>query len=372
MASHPKARARDSAIAEELRPILELPVVGVVLWDASGRILDANDRFLEITGYTREDLAQGLDWRRLTPSEWHPTDELVISEVGQSGAAIHLEKEYIHKHGGRVFVQYHSVAVEGAEGLVLSLVVDITEQKRAQAERDALLERAEAAVRSRDEILAIVSHDLRNPLSTISMVVALLEHPMPAERHAAQLDVVRRAVQRMGRLIQDLLDVNQIGSGQLSIAPEAVSAAALIEEARAGLDLHASQHGQRLEWSCAEPDFIVRADRTRVAQVLNNLVGNALKFTPPGGEVSVEVAREGDEARFCVRDTGPGIKGEDLPHIFDRFWQAEGRKRKGGVGLGLAISKGIVTAHGGRIWAASEPGNGAMFCFTLPLATNRE
>jgi signal transduction histidine kinase len=116
----------------------------------------------------------------------------------------------------------------------------------------------------------------------------------------------------------------------------------------------------------------VRADRTRVAQVLNNLVGNALKFTPPGGEVSVEVAREGDEARFCVRDTGPGIKTEDLPHIFDRFWQAEGRKRKGGVGLGLAISKGIVTAHGGRIWAASEPGNGAMFCFTLPLATNRE
>jgi signal transduction histidine kinase len=279
---------------------------------------------------------------------------------------------YIHKLGVRFLVPYPPVGVLGGVGLVGSLVVEITDLFGEEAVGLALLERAEAAVRSRDEILAIVSHDLRNPLSTISMVVALLEHPMPAERHAAQLDVVRRAVQRMGRLIQDLLDVNQIGSGQLSIAPEAVAAATLIEEARAGLDLHASQHGQRLEWSCAEPDFIVRADRTRVAQVLNNLVGNALKFTPPGGEVSVEVAREGDEARFCVRDTGPGIKGEDLPHIFDRFWQAEGRKRKGGVGLGLAISKGIVTAHGGRIWAASEPGNGAMFCFTLPLATNRE
>lgn len=373
MASHPKARVRNPAIAEELRPILELPIVGVVLWDASGRILDANDRFLEITGYTREDLAKGLDVRRLTPSEWHPTDEKAISEMGESGTATHLEKEYIAKQGGRVYVQYHSVAVEGAEGLFLSLVVDVTEQKRVQAERDALLERervererSQAAVRSRDEILAIVSHDLRNPLNTISMCVALLDHPMPADRHAAQLDVVRRAVQRMGRLIQDLLDVNQIGSGKLAIAPEPVTVATLIEESRAPLDLHATQHGQRLEWNDTVPNLVVHADRTRIAQVLGNLVGNALKFTPPGGDIMVEVAREADGARFCVRDNGPGIQDDDLPHIFDRFWQADGRKRKGGVGLGLAISKGIVTAHGGHIWVESEAGRGAAFCFTLP------
>jgi PAS domain S-box-containing protein len=347
-----------------------------VLWDASGRIVDANDEFLRITGYERRDLeGAGLDWRRLTPSEWHSVDEGAISELQAGGKTFAVEKEYLRKGGGRVHVQLSSLAIERSGALFLSVVVDITGQKRAQEERDALLEservareRAEEAARAREEILAIVSHDLRNPLNTISMCVSLLEHPMAKERHDAQLDVVRRAVARMTRLINDLLDVNLIAAGRLTMAPETVEAGALIDEARAALDLQAAQQGRALDWRCEEPELALRADPARIVQVLVNLVGNALKFTPAGGRVSVEVSRDGDTALFCVSDNGPGIDAGHLPRIFDRFWQAKGRERRGGVGLGLAISRGIVAAHGGKIWATSRVGEGSTFCFTIPLA----
>jgi PAS domain S-box-containing protein len=369
-------RDRGDGLGEWLRPIFGLPIVGAVLWDASGRIVDANDRFLEITGYGRSDLeGPGLDWRRLTPREWHSLDEEAISQLRSCGKTFAVEKEYLRKDGDRVSVQLSSLAVRGSDSLFLSLVVDVTGQARAQAERDALLERervarerAEEAVRSREEILAVVSHDLRNPLNTISICVSLLANPMGKERHDAQLDVVRRAVGRMTHLINDLLDVNQIASGRFTVTPVLVDVGSLVEEARAALDLQASQQGRALEWRCDDPTLRVRADPARIVQVLVNLVGNALKFTPAGGHVSVKVGRDGDSACFSVADTGPGIDPEHLPHIFGRFWQAEGRERRGGVGLGLAISRGIVAAHGGRIEARSEPGRGSTFRFTIPLA----
>jgi PAS domain S-box-containing protein len=373
---NPEPARRGEALADWLRPILDLPIVGVVLWDASGRIVDANDRFLEITGYEPGDLeGGGLDWRRLTPTEWLGVDEAAIARLRAGGRTFAVEKQYLRKDGGRIDVQLSSVAVQGSDSLFLSLVVDIGEQKRAQAERDALLERerearerAEAAVRAREDILAIVSHDLRNPLNTISMCVSLLERPMGKERHDAQLDMVRRAVSRMTRLISDLLDVNQIGSGRFTVAPVVVDVGSLVEEARAALDLQASQQDRTLEWLCDDPALRVRADPARIVQVLVNLVGNALKFTPAGGRISVTVARDADSACFSVADTGPGIDPEHLPHIFGRFWQADGRERRGGVGLGLAISRGIVAAHGGRIEARSELGRGSTFRFTIPLA----
>jgi signal transduction histidine kinase len=251
-------------------------------------------------------------------------------------------------------------------------VTDIT---RGQEELEAALEReriarqqAEAAVRSRDDILSIVSHDLRNPLGTIAMATALLEMDIGAERRRAQVEVVRRAVKRMERLIQDLLDVDQIESGRLAMAPVPTDARALIDETRPGMQLQASEKGLAIEFELPPEAFRVRADPARIAQVLANLVGNAMKFTPAGGRVGVRVDRAGDAARFRVTDTGPGIDPADVPHLFDRFWQARDRPRRGGVGLGLAIAKGIVQAHGGRIAVESRLGAGSTFCFTLPIA----
>jgi PAS domain S-box-containing protein len=367
---------RHESFTHDLRPIFELPVIGAVLWDASGRVLEANERFLEITGYSREDLQSGrLDWRRMTPVEWSSLDAASISQLLAEGSTREVEKEYVHREGHRVVVQLSSVAVPGPGKRFLSLVVDVTGRRLAEREREEALERertareqAEAAVRSRDEILAIVSHDLRNPLGTISMTAGLLEREADDDRRRTQVDILRRAVSRMGRLIHDLLDVNQIESGKLVISPAPVDAASLMDEARPGLDLEAAQNRQRLEWSAPREPLVVMADHVRIAQVIANLVGNALKFTPPAGGITVALERDGDSARFCITDTGPGIDEADLPHIFDRFYQASGRPRRGGVGLGLAIARGIVDAHGGELTVARRRGEGTTFCFTIPLA----
>jgi len=361
-------RAQDP-VDPGLRPIFDLPIVGVVLWDESGRVLEANERFLQITGLARTELVAGsVDWRRMTPREWHAADDGAIAQLRSHGIAATFEKEYVHADGHRVVVQFRSVAVRGSPSLFLSLVTDVTDRTRASEEREAALLEAEAAVRSRDEILAIVSHDLRNPLGTISMTAGLLERETDADRRRIQVDIVRRAVAAMGRLIQDLLDVNQIESGRLSVSPEPVDARTLLDEARPGLDLQASQNNQALEWVAPERPLMVMGDRVRIAQVLTNLTGNAIKFTPAGGRIVVELVRDGDMARFSVTDTGPGIGAEDVPRIFDRFWQAKDRPRRGGVGLGLAISHGIVKAHGGRLWVTSQRGEGSSFCFTIPRA----
>lgn len=246
--------------------------------------------------------------------------------------------------------------------------LDPNERELLVARARAARQEAEAAVRSRDDILAIVSHDLRNPLNTISMTLALLEMDLGHEQSRAQAGIMRRAIAQMNRLIQDLLDVNQIAAGALVVRPEPAGVAELVADVRVQLAALALPKGQRLDLPQAV-DGLVMADRDRVAQVLSNLVGNATKFTPEGGRIVVTVEVLDEEVLFCVSDTGPGIELQDLPHIFDRFWQVR-RVRRGGVGLGLAISKGIVEAHGGRIWARSRPGVGSEFHFTLPRARN--
>jgi PAS domain S-box-containing protein len=354
-----------------LRRIYDSGIVGVAVWDGIGRIVQANDRFLELFGYSRAELdARRLDWQRLSgggePQPWHAMPQ------HRSGAAAPEFRRYQRSDGEPVFVRIHSTPLN-AGGNMISVVVDTTEQRKAQDERDALLarecaarEEAEAAVRSRDDILAIVSHDLRNPLNTVSMSLGVIESAQPREMVRGPSGIIRRAIGQMNRLIQDLLDVNQIAAGSLVVNPEPVELAVLVEDVRAQLAALAMRNNQRLELP-SPCGTRVLADRDRVAQVLSNLVGNAAKFTPEGGRIAVAVEAGEREVRFCVSDTGPGIELQDLPHIFDRFWQVR-RVRRGGVGLGLAISKGIVEAHGGRIWARSTPGLGSEFSFTLPRA----
>jgi signal transduction histidine kinase len=166
----------------------------------------------------------------------------------------------------------------------------------------------------------------------------------------------------------DLLDVTRLESGRLSIERERVSVSELVADcARAQMPL-AARRSLALSFD-VEPDLPdVSADRNRLLQVFENLVGNAVKFTPPGGSIALGAARAGEEVRFSVSDTGPGISEEYLPHLFDRFWQGT-RERRHGAGLGLAIVKGIVETHGGRVWAESVPERGATFCFTIPIAS---
>ncbi|MGH7504679.1 MAG: ATP-binding response regulator [Longimicrobiales bacterium] len=243
---------------------------------------------------------------------------------------------------------------------------------RAEAEETArrmelLVRQAEAATRARDDVLATVSHDLKNPLGTIfTSATLLLEVPLDEEQRAKQLGIIRRTAERMNRLIQDLLDVSRMEAGRFSVEALPDRVGTLIDEALEMLEPLAAGRGVTLVDGANDRDRRVLADHDRILQVLSNLVGNAVKFTPAGGSVMIGVEADGDAMRFSVRDQGPGIPAEHLDRIFDRFWQAD-RKGGEGAGLGLAIARGIVEAHRGRIWAESETGAGATFFFTLPV-----
>jgi signal transduction histidine kinase/CheY-like chemotaxis protein len=258
----------------------------------------------------------------------------------------------------------------GAGDLVL--VEDLGRRAALALDNARLYREARQAVRARDQVLAVVSHDLKNPLNTIALSVGLLQNPaLPEDWRAEQLTIVNRSVDRMRHLIADLLDLARVEAGGLSVEPVKHEAVELVDEA---LDLHRPLARERhvlLERHMAEDLPPVRADRERILQVFSNLIGNALKFTAAGGRIWVDLRAAEAEVQFSVMDTGSGIAEEDLPHLFDPYWQGK-RGRREGAGLGLAITRGIVSAHGGRLWVESRPGEGSRFHFTLPAALQQD
>lgn len=254
-----------------------------------------------------------------------------------------------------------------------AILTQLAQLASVALENARLFKAAQEATRARDDLVAIVSHDLRNPVHTIHMATAFLLETAPANDRRLtarrQLQVIQRAATRANRLIQDLLDVARIQAGGLVVDPIPVEVRSLIIEAVEAATPLAGAQDLKVQSDVAEPTPMVASDRERMLQVFANLIGNAIKFTPRGGQISVHARVEDSEVRFTIADTGPGIPHEHLEHVFDRYWQAKST-RKLGTGLGLSIAKGIVEAHGGRIWVESPPGSGAQFNFTLP-ATSR-
>ncbi|MFL5634940.1 MAG: PAS domain S-box protein [Gemmatimonadaceae bacterium] len=252
----------------------------------------------------------------------------------------------------------------------LSLAVDIARRAAVVVEHARLYNEAQQATKARDDVLAVVAHDLRNPLNTVSMAVSLMLESTPPERvqERRQVEIVRRAADRMNRMIQDLLDVKRMESGRLTIELKPEEPGSLVNDTVDMLRPLAAGTGIMLDTALDDDLPCVVADAARIQQVLSNLVGNAVKFTPLNGRITVSAERIDGEVRFGVIDTGPGIPAEQVPHIFGRFWQARASDRRG-IGLGLAIAKGIVEAHNGRIWVESHVGLGSTFYFTLPSAS---
>jgi len=249
-------------------------------------------------------------------------------------------------------------------------VAEAIADRAAVAIENARLYRASVqATELRDQVLGIVAHDLRNPLSVIlAQLWALKRQGAESERRSVKpAEVIERAAKRMNRLIQDLLDVAVMESGQLTIEREQLAARDLIVGAADMQKPLASSSSLelRVELERDLPD--IWGDRDRLLQVFENLIGNAIKFTKAGGRITVGAASREHEVLFRVEDTGSGIAPENLRRVFDRFWQASSAGRVG-AGLGLPISKGIVEAHGGRIWVESAAGSGSTFFFTIPTA----
>lgn len=252
----------------------------------------------------------------------------------------------------------------------LSLSREMASRAALLLDNSRLYREAQQSTRAREEILAVVSHELRNPLQAITVLVDTLLQWLPPEswrdRERRQLESVRQVSLQMSRIVQDLLDVTRIEAGHFSVRPDREALGEIVNEALQVLRPIADRENVRLEVRVADRAGAVLADRQRVIQVIGNLVGNAIRVSPGGAVVNLDAEVSGAEVMFRVSDAGPGIPREDVPHLFKRFWRPD---RAGGLGagLGLAIARGIVEAHGGRIDVETGP-RGSTFWFTVPTA----
>ena len=285
----------------------------------------------------------------------------------------HLALALIHAGevvGGLAFDFAICPAILATDDLFTTLLAQATADALVRArsydqEREAR-RNAEVLSRAREEVLGVVAHDLRNPLNLVSMTSQLLIEPdLSPERRQSAYAISSRAVHRMNRLIGDLLDVVRMEAGHfsLNVAPFRVNR--VLDETMEAFQQRANEQGISLVLS-AGTNATIQADEERILQLLDNLVSNALKFTPSGGRVTLDSRVEAGEECITVSDTGPGIPPEQLSRLFDRFWQARGNDRRG-LGLGLPIAKGIAEAHGGRLWVESTVGSGTAFHFAMPV-----
>jgi PAS domain S-box-containing protein len=343
------------------------------------RIIEANGEFLRIIGYAPEDLEKdGITWRSITAPESIERSEAARMELRQKGTSAPFEKQYLRKDGSRVWVVVGAAMILDAEDRWMAFIMDISDRKHATIEREAAFQRehaarkqAEDATRLKDEFLANLSHELRTPMNAIIGWTHLLRTGRldDAQRQRA-MESIDRGARSQAKLIEDLLDVSRIVSGKLSLSLTPVDLRAVLNAAMDSQRPAAQAKNLRLEMDSTPPDCAVLGDVGRLQQVFLNILTNAVKFTPTGGQVRVKMVCEGETARVAITDTGEGIAPDFLPYVFDRFRQADGTSTRNhmGLGLGLAIVKHVVEMHGGTVQATSAgAGQGATFTVTLPL-----
>lgn len=364
-----------------LKRLIDLNLIGIEFWDADGTVLDANDAFLNLVGYTREDLHAGkVNWRALTPPEQIQLSDASIEKMRQQNSDT-LEKEYIRKDGSRISVLLGGVMFEGSHHRGISFVVDLTGQKQLQHEREMLLAEAqnaraaaELANRTKDEFLAIVSHELRSPLNAILGWTKLLRsRQFDSARVEQALETIERNTQAQVKLIEDLLDVSRILRGKLSLKWGIIDLIAVVHSALDTVRLMADNKRINLQFN-ADASMMIRGDATRLQQVVWNLLTNAIKFTPEAGQIEISLTDAENFAVLSVQDTGRGITSDFLPYVFESFRQedASSTRKIGGLGLGLAITRHLVELHGGTIDVQSAgAGQGSVFIVKLPIAEPR-
>jgi PAS domain S-box-containing protein len=353
-----------------LQTYFDLALVGTAILAPDGTCRELNDELCTMLGYSRDELL-GVSWAVLLHPEERDAAPATLAEA--LAAPRRREMHCVRKDGDVIDAIVSLRGLPGAEGRVdhvMLLVQDITERKRTEARTEAARRAAEEANRAKDSFLAAVSHELRTPLTPILAWAGILNDELPAEGTRRALAAIQRNAKAQERLIEDLLDVSRIVSGSWRLALEPVAFAPVVHAAVDVLRPAAEDKGVALDVAIAGETVIVRGDTERLQQIVWNLVSNAVKFTPRGGRVQVTLARSEASARLTVCDTGEGIGPDFLPHVFERFRQADSSstRRHGGLGLGLAIVRALVERHGGTVLAESPGvGQGATFTVDLPL-----
>ena len=364
-------RAREARI----RRLLDANLIGVLFSDDGG-ITDANGAFISMVGYERETWdPHEHQLYEFTAPEFRTLDENCEKELRERGTCRPYQKEILRRDGTRVPVLFGATSVDmgGGAPVRASFVVDLSELKRVEAERNRLYEEARDAVKVRDSFLSVAGHEIRSPLAALNLIVYQLSRQMRGVGNARATDLVHRCekqVLRLIRLTDELLDVSRITAGTLHLDPEEMDLAQLAREVVERFEENARRARCKLSLAASE-GVLGFWDRSRLDQVITNLLTNAMKFGA-GQPVEIRVSARGDVALFSVEDRGIGIHDADQRRIFDRFERAVSKETYAGMGLGLWITREIVEAHGGRIGVESRPGAGATFRLTLPRGQGGE
>ncbi|HYE33894.1 PAS domain S-box protein [Methylocaldum sp.] len=357
------------------RRLVEANVIGV-LEGVEDQIRNANQIFLDMMGYSREDLAAGkLRWPEMTPPEYRLLDEAARDQLLNHGAVTPFEKEFIRKDGARVPILLCATVLERSPFTWIAFVVNLSERKRLEDSlRRRAVELAEAD-RRKDEFLAMLAHELRNPLAPIRNAVHILHRQTPPlpECHRP-LEMIERQTQHLARLVDDLLDVSRVTRGKINLQKQSVDLVALATRVVENHRPIASTHQHTVTSTLPPCPLAIEGDEVRLTQVLDNLLNNAIKYTPDGGHIWVTVEDRNGEALVSVRDNGIGIAQDDLPGIFDLFAQVNPGidRARGGLGIGLSLVKRLVDMHGGHVEARSEgTEKGSEFIIHLPLLSRK-
>lgn len=349
---------------ERLRRAIGIETVGVIFVQPAGPIVEANDAFLRMSGYTREDLLEGaLRWDVMTPPEFMAMSLQALEQLMTMGRTVPYVKQHIRKDGSRWWGLFAATLLSEGEGV--EFIIDVTERKLAE-------EALEAADRHKDEFLATLSHELRNPLAPIRHALTVLEAAQDVSPGVHRLlRMMDRQVGNLVRMVDDLLEVSRISRGKIELRTESVDVRTIVQSAietsRPLID--AAEH--QLLVSLPPAPLMVVADPLRLSQVMANLLNNAAKYTKPGGRIWLTVHEDASDVVLSVRDDGVGIPPHVLPRIFEMFMQMDPdhKRAQGGLGIGLAVVRKLVEMHGGTVEARSAgPGEGSELVVRLPGA----
>ncbi len=363
-----QAHEREEALRsgeERLERIIEAVAEGIVIVDRSGRFTFANAAAENIVGVPRAVITQ----RSVSDPAWKLTDangrpiareQLPFERVMRTGQPVRNALLAMQgPDGRRITISLNAVPLRDPQGAIMGVVESLTDvSERLRLER------------LRDEFLSTAAHELKTPVATIKGYAQLLQQWAPGgheSREAAAFAIINRQSDRLSRLVQGLIEFARLQHERFELRRQRFDLRDLAAEVVARMQTTAPGHRLTLQRDGTVP---VDADRDRIDEVLTNLLDNAIKASPKGGEIETRVYREGPEARACVVDHGVGIPAELQPHIFERFFQAHAGTPydRGGMGMGLYLSREIIARHGGKMWFQSVWGQGSTFCFSLPLA----